>query len=235
MTAIPFPFVLETPPALAYAEDDILVPESWQFLLGLRLPGLGLRLLHRLSRARDGDRGDLLRARVFRTTGIRVGKYSYGFEPLCGKGSAVAAIGAFTSIANGVVCSLGNHPVDRASTHPFFYLKRFGFAAEDRGDIVPRNGKILIGHDVWIGMNSTILTGVTIGHGAIVGAGAVVTRDVPPYSVVGGVPAKQIRWRFDSGTIEKLLALQWWCWPDAKIRARLPAFLDVTRLFADHD
>ncbi|MGL9729055.1 virginiamycin A acetyltransferase [Enterococcus sp. DIV0756] len=83
-------------------------------------------------------------------------------------------------------------------------------------------GDIIIGNDVWIGYEATILSGVTIGDGAIIGAKAVVTKDVPAYSVVGGVPAKKIKHRFDSETIQKLQQLKWWDWPDEKIRQAIP-------------
>ncbi|MDX8389877.1 MAG: CatB-related O-acetyltransferase [Mariprofundaceae bacterium] len=81
-------------------------------------------------------------------------------------------------------------------------------------------GSIKIGHDVWVGANSCIMGGVTIGTGAIIGASAVVTKDVPPYSVAAGVPAREIRKRFADATIEKLLASSWWEWPLEEIQAR---------------
>lgn len=83
-------------------------------------------------------------------------------------------------------------------------------------------GDIVVGNDVWIGYEATILSGVKIGDGAIIGAKAVVTRDVRPYSVVVGVPAKEIKQRFDSETIEKLQGLKWWDWPHEKIRQAIP-------------
>ena len=79
-------------------------------------------------------------------------------------------------------------------------------------------GDIIIGNDVWIGAKSTIMSGVKIGHGAIVAAGAVVTKDVQPYSVVGGNPAKHIKFRFDERQIEKLLEINWWDWEESKIK-----------------
>lgn len=216
---------------MLYAEDDILRLAPWEKrLLGLPLPRFAVRWLRRFSRTKYGERDDLMRAFVYRTIGIRIGKYSYGFEQFCNKGSMVAEIGAFTSMAANVNYSLGNHPLDRVSTHPFFYLKKFGLISADREEViagVPKNGKITIGHDVWIGRDVTLLTGVTVGHGAVIAAGAVVTKDVPPYAIVGGVPAKLIRYRFDEATIQKLLQLAWWAWPDDKLRERAGDFFDV--------
>lgn len=83
-------------------------------------------------------------------------------------------------------------------------------------------GDIVIGNDVWIGYEATILSGVHIGDGAIIGAKAVVTKDVPAYSIVGGIPAREIKKRFDPGTIQKLQQLKWWDWSYEKIRAAIP-------------
>ena len=80
----------------------------------------------------------------------------------------------------------------------------------------------LIGNDVWIGFEAVVMAGVHIGDGAIIGARAVVTKDVPPYTIVGGVPAREIRKRFDADTIDRLLQLQWWDWPIEKIRENIP-------------
>jgi acetyltransferase-like isoleucine patch superfamily enzyme len=216
--------------ALTYAEDDIRPLSAWENrLLGMKLPAFLQRRLRRHSRKKYRERDDLMRALVLKTTGIRVGKYTYSYEQLCHKGSMVAEIGAFTSMAANINYSLGNHPLDRVSTHPFFYLKKFGLVGADRDDIiasVPKNGKITIGHDVWIGRDVTLLTGITIGTGAVIAAGAVVTKDVPPYAIVGGVPAKIIRYRFDEPTIARLLASAWWTWSDAELAARAIEFAD---------
>lgn len=218
----------------AYAQDDITPLAAWEkSLLGLKLPKFALRKLRRYSEKKYGPRNDLTRALTEAQSGIKVGKYSYGFEPLCFKGARVAEIGAFTSIATNVHASLGNHPTDRASTHPFFYLKDFGFRSDSKPEIAVKNEKIIIGHDVWIGRDVTLMTGITIGHGAIIAAGAVVTKDVPPYAVVGGVPAKLIRYRFDDDTIQKLLQSQWWAWDDEKLRRNVDRFLDVKTLISD--
>jgi acetyltransferase-like isoleucine patch superfamily enzyme len=123
------------------------------------------------------------------------------------------SIGPFTSVGPEVLCGLGSHPIDYVSTYPGFYSdkvvgsKWFGINHEFKNqDKQP----VTIGADVWIGARAIILGGVTIGHGVVIAAGAVVNKDVPPYAIVGGVPAKIIRYRFDQSTIEKLLASAWW-------------------------
>lgn len=213
---------------MQYAPDDIVLRTSLEkSLRGIRFSNFLMRKLRRVSRIRYGRKSDLIRAIIKSSWGIHVGKYTYGFESLCFKGSPLAGVGAFTSIAENVTISKGNHPVDRVSTHPFFFMGMFGFRGDTRMEVCPRNGKTYIGHDVWIGRDVTLLTDVTIGHGAIVAAGAVVTKDVPPYAIVGGVPARIIRYRFDEATIEKLLAIAWWTWPDDKLKDNIDGFFDV--------
>jgi acetyltransferase-like isoleucine patch superfamily enzyme len=155
-----------------------------------------------------------------------VGKYTYGFAPLCRDNSTVVEIGAFTSIASNVNYSYGNHPLKSVSTHPFFFLSEVGFVETSIPEFLPRPSHITIGHDVWIGRDATILTNVNIGTGAVVAAGAVVTTDVPPYAIVGGVPAKIIRMRFDAEKVENLLRTAWWTWNDQKLRSRIHDFVD---------
>lgn len=124
-------------------------------------------------------------------------------------------IGSYCSIASGVLIVLGGqHRTDWVTTYPFparldeaRHIKGYGGS---RGDVV-------IGNDVWLCTNSTILSGVTVGHGAVVAAEAVVTRDVQPYSIVAGNPARVIGWRFDAETREALIATKWWDWPKDEI------------------
>ena len=138
-------------------------------------------------------------------------------------------IGKFCSIACGAkfLFTSANHTMKSLSTYPFpIFFEEWGL---DRADITTawdNKGDIVIGNDVWIGYEAIILSGVTIGDGAIIGARAVVTRDVPPYTVVGGVPAKEIRKRYDPQTIDRLRRLCWWDWPDEKIRQALPALMN---------
>lgn len=134
-------------------------------------------------------------------------------------------IGKFCSIACGAkfLFNSANHTQTSLSTYPFaIFFDEWGLRMQDVADAWDNKGDIVIGSDVWIGYEAVILAGVTVGHGAIVGTRAVVTKDVPPYTIVGGVPAKPIRKRFADDVIEKLLALRWWDWPAEKIRQCLP-------------
>lgn len=127
-------------------------------------------------------------------------------------------IGKFCMIASGVefIMNGANHLVESISSFPFAI---FGgdWANSMEGKTYPNRGNIVIGNDIWLGYQSTILSGVTVGHGAIVGAKSVVTSDVPPYSIVGGNPARIIRMRHDEATIKTLLELAWWDWDLEKI------------------
>lgn len=122
-----------------------------------------------------------------------------------------AVIGKFCSIGTEVRIGLGIHPTNLKSTYPGFYTNPEYYRVEKLYDYNGEEYKqVNIGNDVWIGARATILDGVKIGDGAIVAAGAVVAKDVPPYAIVGGVPAKVIKYRFDENRIEELLAEQWW-------------------------
>ncbi len=132
-------------------------------------------------------------------------------------------IGKFCSIASDVkfIMNGGNHRTDWLTNYPF---PIFGHGWESAmPDEWPHKGDTVIGNDVWIGYGATLMPGVQVGDGAIVAAQAVVTKSVPPYAVVGGNPAKIIRYRFDEATIEALLGLQWWHWEIEKITRHLPA------------
>ena len=150
-----------------------------------------------------------------------IGDHTYGRPIILERNAAHLDIGKFCSIATGVEIALGNHRIDTVSSYPFAVLKKWWPSAAGMADHDSR-GAVTIGSDVWIGASAFITSGVTIGHGAVVAARAVVTKDVPPYAVVGGNPAKVIRYRFPLETIEQLLEIAWWNWSDEDIDAFLP-------------
>ncbi len=114
--------------------------------------------------------------------------------------------------------------MESLSTYPFpIFFEEWGLDAKNICDAWDNRGDIVIGNDVWIGYEAVILSGVTIGDGAIIGTRAVVTKDVPSYTVVGGVPAKPIRKRFDEETIQKLEEIRWWDWEEERIKKNIQA------------
>lgn len=153
-----------------------------------------------------------------------LGDFSYLGEHCC---VADAQIGRFTAIANHVRIGAPNHPMDRASQHRFTYCPEYydGQAERDNGFFAERRAdRVLIGNDVWIGHGVIVLPDVTVGDGAVLAAGAVVTKDVPPYTIVGGVPAKVIRARFAADIAAQLQAIAWWNWPLEKLMTNLADF-----------
>lgn len=135
-------------------------------------------------------------------------------------------IGKFCSIACGAkfLFNSANHSLTSLSTYPFpIFFEEWGLERAQVTRAWDHKGDIVIGNDVWIGYEAVILAGVTIGDGAIIGTRAVVTKDVPPYTIVGGVPAKPIRKRFPDDIIAALLALRWWNWPEERIAGCLDA------------
>ena len=135
-------------------------------------------------------------------------------------------IGKFCSIACGVkfIFTSANHKLGSLSTYPFpLFFEEWDLDKSNVTDAWDNKGDIVIGNDVWIGYEAVIMQGVTIGDGAVIGTRAVVTKDVPPYSIVGGVPAKPIRKRFSDEMISRLLEIKWWDWPDEKIKENISA------------
>ncbi|MBB4038478.1 hypothetical protein GGR34_000107 [Microvirga flocculans] len=140
-------------------------------------------------------------------------------------------IGKFCSIASHVRINPGNHPMHRASQAHFTYRARQYWPEEEDDEAFfawRRSHPVVIGHDVWIGHGVVILPSRTIGTGAVIGAGSIVTRDVEPYTIVAGNPARVIRRRFDEKTAERLQVLAWWDWDHERLRRALPDFRNLS-------
>lgn len=160
-----------------------------------------------------------------------------------GKGTYIAQnsvismtdIGKYCSIGPNLMCGFGIHPTSGISTSPAFYsnLKQNGISFSKENKIIERKN-IKIGNDVFIGMNVSILDGVTICDGAVIAAGAVVIKDVKPYEIVGGVPAKHIKYRFSDEIIKKLLKIKWWDFDDEKIKDVEKMFFDVEKFIQQY-
>ena len=152
-----------------------------------------------------------------------IGDYSY-----VGHSSNIfrVTVGKFCSLSRYVNIGLSSHPIKFISMSPIFFSVKNATGTQwtDQNVYDDRPDPITIGNDVWIGMNVTVTGGVTIGNGAVIAAHSVITKDVPPYSIVGGVPAKIIRYRFDEQTIAKLQKLCWWDLPDSFIKKHLAKF-----------
>jgi acetyltransferase-like isoleucine patch superfamily enzyme len=167
------------------------------------------RLLHR------GGGGD-----------VSIGAHSYGIPRLRWWGEpANLSIGKFCSIAEGVEIFLGgNHRVDWVTTYPFPVMRHWPQARAIKGHPATR-GDVRIGNDVWLGAGCVILSGVSIGDGAVIGCRAVVSRDVPAYAIVAGNPATLVRMRFSDAQIQALQASAWWNLDPQRIRGLLPRLL----------
>ncbi len=142
-------------------------------------------------------------------------------------------VGKFCSIACGAqfLFNSANHTLRSLANYPFPLLyTAWGLERERVTDAWDNKGDIRIGNDVWIGYQAVVMAGVRIGDGAVVAARAVVTRDVPPYAIVGGVPARIIHMRFDAPTIKRLLKTAWWDWPEDLIRRSIPRLMDRSLL-----
>lgn len=189
---------------------------------------------------REGDLQTVYLKEVVHGPNIEVGEYTIyndfvadpaGFErnnvlyhyPVNGD---KLTIGRFCSLACGVrfLFNSANHTLGSLSTYPFpiFWGEEWGIDKSEVASAWDNRGDIVVGNDVWIGYEAVVMAGVKIGDGAIIASRAVVTRDVPPYAIVGGVPARVIKYRFDEDTIRRLLEIRWWEWPAGKIRKALP-------------
>jgi len=206
-------------------DDETDVPKH------LRRKKLGARpLIHETAVVRQSTFGKFCKIGA-RTTVIEssFGDYSYAVNDA---EIVYATIGKFSSIGPLVGLNPGNHPMTRASQSHFTYRSwQYFDDAMDETSLIDwrRAARVTIGHDAWVGRAAIVLPGRTIGTGAVVGAGAVVTKDVAPYTIVAGNPARVIRPRFEAEIAARLLALAWWEWPHRQLRRALDDFrsLDV--------
>lgn len=179
--------------------------------------------------------------------GCKIGKHTYGYESLLEFAPLADSIGRYCSI-NATARIWDNHSLSCITTHPFLdrpeflpwefydqsklYLEKYGTYwnnAKNESSPVRNNEAIIIGNDVWIGANVVILPGVTIGDGAVLAAGAVITKDVAPYAIVGGVPAKLLQYRFSKDKIDMLLKIKWWEWSEERIMENLELFYQPSK------
>ncbi len=157
--------------------------------------------------------------------GWSIGDHTYGKPTVLEQGYAPLSIGRFTSIGPDVTIALANHSYRSSTTYPFVFLADYWPSAPRDVEDHSTKGAVTIGNDVWIGTRSIILSGVTIGDGAIIAAGSVVTRDVPPFEIHGGNPAKLIKRRHPPEIAAALQDIAWWNWPEEKINSFLPLIL----------
>jgi acetyltransferase-like isoleucine patch superfamily enzyme len=172
-----------------------------------------------------GAQGDFLFSNeMINDPNVEIGDFTYGLPNILHWGEgAKLVIGKYCSIAEGVTIFLGgNHRVDWITTYPFNSIEHF----KDQGQFIKGHpatkGDIIIGNDVWIGRGAVIMSGVTIGSGAVIAAGSVVSKNVQPYAIVGGNPAKHIRFRFSEEEIDTLLELKWWDLDEDAVRQIIP-------------
>lgn len=211
--------------------DDFKIIDDRFVLFGKFLKKTKFEIIHQLcqidiwdpNRLRHEPNTRNFLMRFVSKYGWNIGDHTYGKPIIIEPHLAKLSIGKFCSIAGSVCIALGNHRIDSVSTYPFLTLKKYWPSASLSNEADhDTNGDVLIGNDVWIAQGATILSGVTIGDGAVIAANSVVTKNVPPYAIVGGNPAKIIRYRFDEATIKKLLEIRWWDFDDKKIDSLLP-------------
>jgi chloramphenicol O-acetyltransferase type B len=152
--------------------------------------------------------------------------------------NSVLKFGSFCSIGAGLVVFLGgNHRTEWVSTFPFGNTPEGDFFKKPNKELTKSNGDVTVGNDVWIGEHSVIMSGITIGDGAVIAANSHVVKDVEPYSIVGGNPARHIKYRFSQEQIEKLLKIKWWDWDDEKIQENIPLLCNkyIDMFIEEHD
>jgi len=163
--------------------------------------------------------------------GVSIGDYSYISGPRAYVEAAV--IGKFCSIARVTTIGVSDHNHQFVTTHPIILHPIYGFVGSSV--LEPQKHPPIIGNDVWIGMGSFVMRGVTIGDGAVVAASSVVTKNVDPYSIVAGTPAKHIKYRFNENIISALLRIRWWDWDKDKIQRNLNDFKNIEAFVKKHD
>ena len=163
------------------------------------------------------------------------GKYTYGSPQICyPEDNAKLIVGNFCSISSNVNIFLGgDHRTDWVTTYPFGHICKDQFNTFDGKGHPTTKGDVIIGSDVWIGSNVTIMSGVKIGDGAVIACNSHVVKNIEPYSLVGGNPAKLIKYRFSQQQIEKLLEIKWWYWDDEKINQNIPLLCNNIDEFLD--
>lgn len=155
---------------------------------------------------------------------VRIGRHSYygrGCSFIAREGGFIE-IGNFCSIAEFVTITNANHNYKTVTTFPLSLMLKTKDISKIKRDRVVDN--VIIGSDVWIGTKTIILKGVEIGHGAVIGAGSVVTKSIPPFAIASGVPAKVVKYRFEEDQIMALLTINWWDWPEEKILKKIDLF-----------
>jgi len=225
---------------LQYRSDNPIDKETTMIAYNTALPGPAKKLSVEPTVAATAVVTDCLLGRY-----TEVQEFTYMAESqmhdysyICSHGSVIySKIGKFANIAAQVRINPGNHPHERPTLHHFTYrAAQYGFAEEDDAQFFNwrRLQEVRIGHDTWIGHGCIIMPGVSIGNGAIVGSHSVVTRDVAPYTIVVGSPAKVVRRRFPPSIADRIEASAWWDWDHDTIRERFADFKDIRAFLAKY-
>jgi acetyltransferase-like isoleucine patch superfamily enzyme len=206
----------ETKPSSWQQSSTLLSRLAFKALKKLRLTAVKDSYVHTTSKLESGTS-------FYHSTMERHSFCGYDCEVYC------ADIGSFVSIANGVIIGGGRHPMEWIGMSPVFYEGRDSVKAKFSTHARDAVRRVAIGNDVWIGRSSIVLPGVEIGNGAVIGAGAVVTKAVPAYAIAAGNPARVIRYRFTEPIVQRLLASRWWDFDDVTLYRLGPYFNDVEK------